>query len=386
MIALAVDMEAIRDDNKDDTSTTDDAYLSTRVEEGLFKILTDFEELASTRTASMCSEKTLEMFSSLDLESAFESQADPVRYYRPLGSHPSACEADEKELDIHLDDPFDDREDVVEEAWMEAAMTDGPLSPEPFDSNAEQLIYAREVKYHRDREFLKKYGWCRVIYPQTGRVVYQHNEGRWPEQPSVKAARRIMRSFFDERRGERRNADVAVKRRRSGASEGKESEVEGCENIAMARVESGSTLKLPAALDGEVRSPSQAQSTELGVSPKRSKTLLGSEGADQSARSDGRVTPSNSETKAAELDEADKHSRRKQKNREAAATSRKRQLDYKRQLEEDNQRLQKENALLRKLLQSYMRGETPLAPGIEMHLDSLIGIGSTLADPAEVEA
>ena len=34
-----------------------------------------------------------------------------------------------------------------------------------------QLIYARDVKYHRDRDFLNKYGWRRVINAKTSSRV-----------------------------------------------------------------------------------------------------------------------------------------------------------------------------------------------------------------------
>eukprot|EP00966_Prymnesium_polylepis_P200326 4642076-Prymnesium_polylepis.1 len=99
---------------------------------------------------------------------------------------------------------------------MEAAMTEDPsLDAAGEEDNA--LIYARDVKYHRDRDFLNKYDWHRVINPRTSKVVYKHKEGRWPDQPSVKAARRAMRAFFDERREERRNPEIAVKRRRPAA-------------------------------------------------------------------------------------------------------------------------------------------------------------------------
>ena len=61
-------------------------------------------------------------------------------------------------------------------------------------------IVTQSVKYGRDRDFLTKYGWVRMIDPQTSKVVYRQREGRWPEQPSVKTARRAMKAFFDQRR------------------------------------------------------------------------------------------------------------------------------------------------------------------------------------------
>ncbi|KAL1530219.1 hypothetical protein AB1Y20_001134 [Prymnesium parvum] len=76
----------------------------------------------------------------------------------------------------------------------------------------EEFTDAKAVKYHRDRDFLKKYGWRRIMSARTSKVVYVHE---WPEQPSVKAVRRAMRAFFDGRREERRLRELhgAQKRR-----------------------------------------------------------------------------------------------------------------------------------------------------------------------------
>ena len=109
-------------------------------------------------------------------------------------------------------DPLD-FEQAVQSTFPEPTCTVG-LMP-----MGERPMVAQAVKYYRDRDFLIKYGWVRIIDPKTSKVVYRQSEGRWPEQASVKAARRAMRGFFSQRRDERRAStpySYKPNRRRNG--------------------------------------------------------------------------------------------------------------------------------------------------------------------------
>ena len=89
----------------------------------------------------------------------------------------------------------------------------------PFDDDDDEFTDAKAVKYHRDRDFLQKYGWKRIMSARTSKVVYVHETGRWPEQPSVKAVRRAMRAFFDNKRDERRARELSGQQKRRLAAE-----------------------------------------------------------------------------------------------------------------------------------------------------------------------
>ncbi|KAL1520541.1 hypothetical protein AB1Y20_022117 [Prymnesium parvum] len=392
--------------------------LSPEVEAALFQNWADLEELAANPKTSGAQprrepplprrDSTTDMFALLDIDGGNAEHSSPLRYQHPVGRHPLAGLVQISESDLQLDDPFDEWEDALGDTWMEAAMADRSA---PGKKENDELIYAREVKYHRDRDFLNKYGWRRVIHARTGKVVYQHKESRWPEQPSVKAARRVMRAFFDERREQRRNPETMLKRRRgelnsenggSGDDEGDEREGEE-EGVALQESkEAQAVASVPVqpevpgapkdALQLQVPPDKTVSQSEVGTSPKRARTsgtepaaVLPRVPAPAEVQQPGAAASKNPEPK--EREEVDKQLRRKQKNRQAAATSRKRQQDYRHQLEEENKRLQEENAFLRKLLAVRMRGDTNAEDAIPDNMDELEsanGTGTTLADPIEI--
>jgi len=81
----------------------------------------------------------------------------------------------------------------------------------------------------------------------------------------------------------------------------------------------------------------------------------------------------------------DKHLRRKQKNREAAATSRKRQQNQRKQLEEENARLAEENAYLKKLLAAHLKGDKGAKPlDADTGATGEGGEGTLVGDPIEM--
>ena len=361
-------------------------FLSADDEVSLFCSLADLRE---THHNDDEPKTTVKMFEMLGIENNRPNAPTNVSYKGPIGFHPSTDLYNLKSGgETSLDEPFDEWEDSIGDLWMEASVADSRV---PTDCNAAaeeegELIYARDVKYHRDRDFLNKYGWRRVISGSTSKVVYQHEEGRWPDQPSVKAARRAMRAFFDERREERRNPEVG-KRRRGATEKAEEGEATEAASprFAAPEVVKCVTVKppplpaTPAADTPPLAAPAPDAGAHVGNS-KRAKTteykapLLASV-----------ITPSELKspvTTFEEIDEdsMDKHERRKHKNWQAAATSRKRQQDHRKVLEDENRKRQEENAYLRKLLAEHMRGQKA-----DVTADPN-GTGTTLGDPIEMLA
>ena len=101
-----------------------------------------------------------------------------------------------------------DKIDAVLETPMEHSQPKAPLMVPDG-----RPIVTQSVKYHRDRDFLTKYGWVRMIDQKTSKIIYCQSGGRWPNQPSVKAARRAMRDFFDQRRKIRRTDSPLARKR-----------------------------------------------------------------------------------------------------------------------------------------------------------------------------
>ena len=268
--------------------------------------------------------------------------------------------------DMPLDDPFDEVEETLGDLWMErmigeATKREGRLAG--HEEEDDQPMYARSVKYHRDRDFLDKYGWVRIIDPKTSKVVYRHTEGTWAEQPSVKAARRAMRDFFNQRREERRNSDpMAQKRRRDCVEKLATSDVEDVQSESSPRrvavlpvpsiaikCEEGTT---PLSLPATAVLPSAPAQTLLPQPLKTDPDEAGSKRArivsQPVAPDTPPLLPPQLPYTADEVDEddlepgddMDKCLRRKARNRQAAAKSRQRQQDHRRALEDENKRLQ----------------------------------------------
>ena len=343
-----------------------------------------------------------------------------ARYNGPIGPHPASSLRDDPFSDMPLDDPFDEVEDTLGDMWMESMISESDAATKrggvlQGEDDEEQPMYARSVKYHRDRDFLIKYGWVRIIDPKTSKVVYRHSEGTWTEQPSVKAARRAMRDFFNRRRGERRNSDpLAQKRRRDGgekltSSDGEDGLSERSSiaphralsllpaplpvlAIAAVKCEEGATTISPPAAVVLAPAPAQTRSLQpyatdpTASGSKRAKTtpplsqlvasiaslplLLQQPQLELPCTAD--------EVDGDDLepgDDMDKCLRRKARNRQAAAKSRQRQQDHRRALEDEYKRLQEENTLLKRLL-SESRVSEALGIGAALGpIDSLLAFG-----------
>lgn len=342
------------------------------------------------------------------------SESAPAKpIMEPIGTHSTSILRDNPFSGISPYDPFSQVEDTLGDLWMENMIseTDAATGGLPSEGEDDQPMYACSVKYGRDRDFLIKYGWVRIIDQKTSKAVYRHSEGMWTEQPSVKAARRAMRDFFDARRGEQRSSgSLAQKRRHNGrgkltsSNEEEESKETLCfsshgalpllptslpalEVSAIKCEEDTKLISLPAAavLASAPQTRSlQSYATDLAViGSKRSKTTH------QPLQS---VAPAFSlpllpllqlpcmadEADGDDLepwDDLDKCLRRKARNRQAAAKSRQRQQDHRRGLEDHNERLRQENSLLRRLVSESRVGE---ALGIRTALDpidSLLAFG-----------
>ena len=224
----------------------------------------------------------------------------------------------------------------------------------------------------------------------------------WPEQPSVKAARRAMRAYFDQRREERRNPEAALKRRRGTIDPAEEIESpqllqepqltpQSQHKHVQRRPVVLATSAFPVkqefeqatAVKGLPMPPLTKPLTETpGIGTKRPRRAglkpdVGDGSTMTATLVASVVIPSQTAALSSGHPEwpfADKHERRKQKNREAAATSRKRQQDHRLLMEEENKRLSEENVRLRMMLSQNLRVEpTNLA----------IGSGTILGDPIE---
>ena len=361
----------------------DDCYLSADTEASLFCNLSDLRDMQNKSDDPAVTAKMLAL---LDIESiGADGRTDLSSYKGPIGSHPSTCLYEQKSGDTDLDEPFDEWEGALGDVWIEAAMAEANIPPASTAGEDGELIYARDVKYHRDRDFLNKYGWRRIINATTSKVVYQHEEGRWPEQPSVKAARRAMRAFFDERREERRNPEAGKRRR--GATEKAEEKgaTEMIKSCAMApEIAECVTVKppppplVPATADADASGNGKRAKPIEYNPPLLAPIATPSELRQPATKLEVTIEPNEAELENINWDSMDKQERRKHKNRQAAATSRKRQMDQKKMLEDENATLRQENAYLRKMMTDHMR--------IHESERNTNGTGTTLGDAIEMSA